>query len=522
MLFSSFVFIFAFLPLSLVVTYGAGRLRRFGWVARLALTVLSLGFYAWWRPIHLPILVGSILFNYVVGDLIQKAVTAERRRMSTAWLVLGLAGDLGLLGWFKYANFVADNLALVTGGTSHLAKIALPLAISFFTFQKIAYLVDSYRGEARKMSLLDFSLFASFFPQLLAGPIVHYKEVVPQLRSRLFGRLIWRNVMVGLVIFAIGLFKKTVIADTLAGHANPLFDSVGHGAHLDAGQAWLAALSFTLQVYFDFSGYSDMAIGAARMLGVKLPLNFHSPLRAASIIDYWRRWHMTLQRFIVSYLFQPLALTLNRAAAEQGLRGWGAFALGVGVPTFVTFVAVGVWHGAGWTFVAFGVMHSIYLCTNEVWREQRRQLRRKLRKAGRELGEPGAWERLSYHLITLVAVIYANVMFRTHSVGDALSVWTGMTGLRGASLSTFTAMPADLVVAMVAGGLLVFLAPNTQQIMSRFNPAYNWGEWREVGQAPLPWRWAPNAAGLLFAGAILVTGILMIQRGEAVFLYFNF
>ena len=522
MLFSSFVFIFAFLPLSLAVTYGAGRLRRFNWVARVALTLLSLGFYAWWRPMQLPILVGSILFNYLVGDRIQKAVASERRHAATFWLVAGLAGDLGLLGWFKYANFIDQNLALAAGGAPHLAKIALPLAISFFTFQKIAYLVDSYRGEARKMSLLDFSLFASFFPQLLAGPIVHYKEVVPQMRSRLFGRLIWRNVMVGLVIFSIGLFKKTVIADTLAAHANPLFDSVGHGMELDAGKAWLAAIAFTLQVYFDFSGYSDMAIGAARMLGIKLPLNFHSPLRAASIGQYWRRWHMTLQRFIVSYLFQPLAVAFNRMAAEHGLRGWGAFALGIGVPTFITFVAVGMWHGAGWTFLAFGVMHSIYLCTNEAWGEQRKRWRRALRKQGRELGQPGAWERVGYHVVTLLAVIFANVMFRAATVGDAISLWKGMTGLRGASLSAVTTMPADLSIALIGGTLLVFFAPNTQQIMGRFNPAYNWRDWRTVGRAPLGWRWSPNLAGLAFAGAVLMSGILMIQRGQAVFLYFNF
>lgn len=522
MLFSSFVFIFVFLPVSLALTYGAAKVFKGKWVARLALTVLSLAFYAWWRPAQTPILVGSILFNFVVGDFIQKAVAQEKQRTATLWLVLGLGADLGLLGWFKYANFVADNVAMITGNPSTLDTIALPLAISFFTFQKVAYLVDSYRGEARKMSLLDFSLFASFFPQLLAGPIVHYKEIVPQLQSRRFGRLIWRNIMIGLVIFAIGLFKKTVIADTLAAHANPLFSSVSQGGQLDAGQAWLAAISFTLQVYFDFSGYSDMAIGAARMFGVRLPLNFHSPLRSASIIDYWRRWHMTLQKFIVSYLFQPMAVAFNRAAAERDLRGWSAFALGVGVPTFITFIAVGIWHGAGWTFVVFGVMHSIYLCTNEVWREQRRLLRRRLRKEGRELGDPKMWERGAYHVVTLLAVIYANVMFRASSVTDATSIWAGMTGLRGGTVETLATLPLDLILALICGTLLVFLAPNTQQIMSRFNPAYNWSEWRDVGRAPLSWRWTPNLPGLLFAGAALITGILMIQRGEAVFLYFNF
>jgi alginate O-acetyltransferase complex protein AlgI len=520
MLFSSFVFIFAFLPLSLAVTYGAGRFHSLAWLARLSLTLLSLGFYAWWRPEHLPILLVSIGFNFVMGDLIQRAVEGERRRWATAWLVFGLAGDLALLGWFKYANFVDENLALLTGGRPRLDPIILPLAISFFTFQKIAYLVDSFRGQARKMSLLDFSLFASFFPQLLAGPIVHYKEVVPQLRSRLFGRLIWRNLLVGLVIFAIGLFKKTVLADTFAAQVNPVYKSVSEGQPLDLGGGWLAAAAFTLQVYFDFSGYSDMAIGSARMLGVKLPLNFHSPLRASNIIDYWRRWHMTLQRFIVSYLFQPLSLSLNRAVAGWGLRGWTVFALGVGVPTFITFVAVGIWHGAGWTFVVFGVMHAVYLCANEAWREARNRRRRALRKLGRTLPEAGAVSRVAAYLLTMTAVVFANVMFRAKSVDDAVSIWSAMVGLNGAS-SASVITPA-IVASLIAGAAIVFLAPNTQQIMGRFDPAFNWREWRGVATAPLQWTWKPNAAGLLFASAVFLTGVLFIQRGKAVFLYFNF
>jgi alginate O-acetyltransferase complex protein AlgI len=521
MLFSSFVFIFAFLPVALAATYAAGRFDRSGWIARVTLTVLSIGFYAWWRPDQTPILLGSIVFNYLVGDRIQRAVAAERGRAAGSWLAIGLAADLGLLGWFKYANFIDENVALVLGGEARLETIALPLAISFFTFQKIAYLVDSYRGEARRMGFLDFSLFAAFFPQLLAGPIVHYKEIVPQLRSRRFGHLIWRNIMVGLVIFAIGLFKKTVIADTLAAHANPLYQAVAAGEALGMGQAWLAALTFSVQLYFDFSGYSDMAIGAARMFGVRLPLNFHSPLRASSIGDYWRRWHMTLQRFIVAYLFQPFALAMTRLAATRGLDGWTAFAVAVALPTFVTFVAVGIWHGAGWTFVLFGVMHAVYLCVNEAWDERGRQERRRRRKAGLPARGTGRIERAGYHLLTLLAVVYANVMFRAESVSDAMSIWAGMSGLRGLGDAAL-ALPPDVAAALVAGIAIIALAPNTQQIMSRFNPAYNWEEWRQVARAPLAWTWKPDLAGLVFAAAALVAGVLMIQRGEAVFLYFNF
>lgn len=518
MLFNSFFFLFVFLPIAFVVTYALGRWRQDA--AKLALTLLSLGFYTWWKPQHLPLLLGSILFNYIVGGIIQKAHADDRSRAVKLWLVFGVLADVLLLGWFKYANFVFDNVNAILDTPYSLPRIALPLAISFFTFQKVAYLIDSARGEAKRMRFLDFALFAAFFPQLIAGPIVHYQEIVPQLRNRLWGRLITRNVMVGLVIFSIGLFKKTVIADTLSAYANPMFDAEAAGQHFGLTGGWLAAITFTLQLYFDFSGYSDMAIGLGRIFGVKLPLNFHSPLRASNIIDYWRRWHMTLQRFIVAYIFQPLSLPLNRWAALRGLKGWSAFAVGIAVPTFVTFVAVGIWHGAGWTFVTFGVMHAIYICVNEAWRERRKRRRKAFKKKGIVLSDPGILERAGYHVLTLLAVVYGNVMFRARSVGDALDIWSGMSGLRG----VFLDVPFDLglVATILLGSLIIMFAPNTQQIMRRFDPAYNWRDWSDVAPARLAWTWKPNLAGLLFAGATLFLGIVFIQRGQAIFLYFNF
>ena len=301
-----------------------------------------------------------------------------------------------------------------------------------------------------------------------------------------------------------------------------MFEAGAQGGSFTFASGWLAALTFTFQLYFDFSGYSDMAIGLGRMLGVKLPLNFHSPLRASNIADYWRRWHMTLQRFIVAYLFQPLSVPLNRWAAEKGLTRWPAFAVGVSIPAFVTFVAVGIWHGAGWTFVAFGVMHAVYICTNEAWDEWRKQRRRALRKQGRTLAEPGRVRTLAFHALTLVAVIYANVMFKAHTVGDAVSVWQGMTALNGAGLDAPDLLDAGLAASLLVSVFLIFMMPNTQQIMGHFDPAFNWKEWKAVGHSPIRWTWKPNAAGLVFAGVTLFTAIMFIQRGKAIFLYFNF
>jgi alginate O-acetyltransferase complex protein AlgI len=265
-----------------------------------------------------------------------------------------------------------------------------------------------------------------------------------------------------------------------------------------------------------------MAIGLARMFGVKLPLNFHSPLRASGVIEYWRRWHMTLQRFIVAYIFQPLSLPMNRLAAQRGLTGWSAFAVAVGVPTFVTFLAVGIWHGAGWTFVLFGLMHAIYICTNEVWRERTRLRRRKAKRAKLAFREPGFATIAFYHALTLVAVIYANVMFRASDVAEALHIWRGMSGLDQLDLAIPRTATWGLAATLLTSAVLVFLAPNTQQIMRRFDPAHNAAKWVDVAPASLRWHWRPNAAGLTFAGVALFLGIIFIQRGQAVFLYFNF
>lgn len=518
MLFNSFIFIFGFLPLALIATHAAaGR----GAVAKWTVTLLSLGFYGWWKPVHLPLLLFSILFNYAVGGRIERARDAGAGRAASLWMSFGIGIDVLMLGYFKYANFTVDNVNLLIGTSFVLDRIVLPLAISFFTFQKIAYLIDIRRGEASKTSFTDFALFAAFFPQLIAGPIVHYSEIIPQLKRREFGRILAQNLMIGLVIFGIGLFKKTVLADTLSAYANPLFDAAPN-RDFDLVNGWLAAITFTLQLYFDFSGYSDMAIGLGRMFGIRLPLNFHSPLRASGIIDYWRRWHMTLQRFIVSYIFQPLSLPLNRYAARRGLAGWSDFAVGIAVPSFVTFVAVGIWHGAGWTFVLFGVMHAIYICINEAWRERQKQRRKKLRKAGLKARDPGFFERFGYHLITLVAIAAANVLFRATSVTDAVKIWQGMAGLGGVSPLAWHAVGVDLLVYILIGVLIVALFPNTQQLMRHYDPAYNWREWRDVSPPLLRYVWRPDAKGIAFAAVTLLLGILFIQRGQAIFLYFNF
>jgi D-alanyl-lipoteichoic acid acyltransferase DltB (MBOAT superfamily) len=517
MLFNSYIFLFGFLPISLIAFYGLSFNRG---LAKLSLTLFSLGFYTYWRPIHLPLLLFSILFNYYVGAWIQEARERGDKRAVTAWLSIGIGVDILMLGWFKYANFLTDNLAWATGANIYLDKIALPLAISFYTFQKVAYLIDSARGDAKRMGLLDFFLFATFFPQLIAGPIVHYKEIVPQIQTSLFGRLIGRNLLVGLTIMSIGLFKKTVIADTLAQYVDPLFAAADMNATFDPLTGWLAATTYTLQLYFDFSGYSDMAIGTARMFGVKLPLNFHSPLRARSVADYWRHWHMTLQKFIYAYIYQPMSLALNRWSATRGLTGWTAFTVGIAVPTFTTFLIVGVWHGAGWTFVMLGVMHGVYVTVQEIATERNKQRRKKLRKLGLPAPTERWWNRVIAHVLTLAAVMFANVVFRASSVESASHIWAGMIGVgEGSARADLTWGLAALIAVSV---LVIALFPNTQQIMRRFDPACNWAEWRDSFPSLLQWTWKPTTLGLAFVSLTLFLGLMFVQRGQALFLYFNF
>jgi alginate O-acetyltransferase complex protein AlgI len=521
MLFNSFIFVAAFLPVTLLLFFLAGRWGRRP--AGLVLTVLSLGFYAWWKAEHLPLLLFSILFNCWMGARIQQARSAGQGGRVQTLLTIGLAVDIGLLAWFKYIDFILANVNALAGTHLPLPQIALPLAISFFTFQKIAYLIDSARGDAQKMGYRDFFLFAAFFPQLIAGPIVHYKELAPQLQQRWFGRISGRNLMIGLVIFAIGLFKKTVIADTMADYANPLFAAAQAGEQFDLVTGWLAAFTYTIQLYFDFSGYTDMAIGLARMFGVLLPLNFHSPLRAANIAEFWRRWHMTLQRFIVAYIFQPLSIPLSRWAARRGLGPWGSFAAGVGVPGFMTFLIAGIWHGAGWTYAIFGVQHGLYIVAQAAWQERGKQRRRKLKKQGIVPAEPGLGSAVAAHGLTLVAVGFANTMFRAPDVDAAFAIWQGMAGLNGlAAGSGVPGLTAGLAAALAVTIAIIALWPNTQQIMRAYQPAWNWQEWRDTAPALLDWHWQPNAAGIAFAGLALFLGLMFIQRGEAVFLYFNF
>ncbi len=409
MLFISSVFIVVFLPVAVSGFYIIQR--RFGRTFALAwLIAASLTFYATWNPLDLPILLGLIAGNFILGGCIARAEGGARRH----WLIGALAFNLLVLGYFKYATFFGDNLAQLLGWpvAQGPRTINLPLGISFIAFQKIAYLVDVYQKKIKPAGIFDFSVFASFFPQLVAGPIVHYREIGPQLLREEKNPPIAERLSIGATLFAIGLFKKIVLADSISPFANNIFNAAADGATLTFFEAWLGTLCYGLQIYFDFSGYCDMAIGIARMFGIKLPVNFFSPYRARNVIEFWRRWHITLSRFLRDYLYIPLGG--NRRGRARHF-----------VNLAITMTLGGLWHGASWNFVLWGVLHGAYLAVNHAW--QMMFPRPKTRRADRGIHLFGG-------ALTFILVTIAWVPFRANTIATTLSIWKSMAGLNGISL----------------------------------------------------------------------------------------
>lgn len=469
MLFNSGIFVFIFFPITLVGYYLVGR---YSLTAALTwLNAASLVFYAYGAPQYVPLIVVLILLNYSAALWI---ANAEDDRLRYWIAFAGITGNLCVIGYYKYAGLMVSTFDNLTGADFSIVSIALPLGISFFTFQKIGYLVDTYKTRRAEPNLNRYSVFVLFFPQLIAGPIVHHDQIIPQLSGSLARHIRLDNIAIGLAIFTIGLAKKVLLADNIAVYSTPVFKAAAAGAALAPTEAWVGALAWTLQIYFDFSGYSDMAIGLARMFGIVLPINFNSPYKAASIIDFWRRWHMTLSRFLRDYLYIPLGGNRRGDISRY-------------TNLMLTMLIGGLWHGAEWTFVLWGGIHGSYLMINHGFR------------AGVKHGViPKLIPQLPAHVLsralTLFAVIVAWVFFRSDSwpaakymIGAMLNVhhldWYGQTVVR-------TPIAACLIAAILA---IATVMPNTQEIMSdkRFG---------------FPWRPSPRfgaALGLLFAACAL-------------------
>lgn len=409
-LFNSFEFIFFFLPITLFVFFQIGK-RNYRRAAALWLVFCSLFFYGWWNPAYLSLILFSTLFNYTFGVMLGRPASQHVRKIL---LAMGVTVDLGILFYFKYAHFFVEQVNSVFATQYPFEKLILPLGISFFTFQKIAYLVDAYRREVGEYNFLHYCLFVTFFPQLLAGPIVHHKEIMPQFSKDAVYKFNYEHLSLGVTLFTLGLFKKVMFADAVAVYATPVFHAAQGKVAITFFEAWGGALAYTLQLYFDFSGYSDMAIGLAYMFGITLPLNFNSPYQATSIIEFWRRWHITLSRFLRDYLY--IALGGNRKGSARRY-----------LNLFLTMLLGGVWHGAGWTFIVWGMLHGIYLIINHAWIKVRKDLLQWNEKVG-------IVERFAAWGLTLYAIIVGWVYFRSDSIEGANRIVKTMFGLNGISL----------------------------------------------------------------------------------------
>jgi D-alanyl-lipoteichoic acid acyltransferase DltB (MBOAT superfamily) len=520
MLFNSYEFIFLFLPIALA---GFWLLSRFRWRSIVTgwLVLVSLLFYAVWSSKFLLLLLASVLVNWWLAEAmarLRKALTAEAAMTGAirTLLIAGLAFNLGLLGYFKYVNFFIDIVNGLGPSLEHLNGLILPLGISFYTFEQISYLVGVATAKGKHYNFPRFLLFVTFFPHLIAGPILNADELIPQFRQLNY-HINPRSLALGFTVFAIGLFKKTVIADSVSGYATPVFTAADNGDPISFFLAWQAAIAYTLQLYFDFSAYSDMAIGISKLFNIKLPMNFFSPYKAISVGDFWRRWHISLSRFLRDYLYIPLG-----GSRKGDLRRYANL--------LVTMLLGGLWHGANWTFVIWGILHGTYLCIDHAWREFLKQRGLKLT----------AWpHQVAAWALTFLGVVVSWVLFRAETLNGAGQVLRGMFGFSGfvlpESLATHLGFLSRFGVVFgeienyggvkgAAGLLLVLgialLLPNVYQFMAKESVALD--VYRHlVSQQTAWWTWQPKLRYALLTAVIFTVGLSFANRVSE-FLYFQF
>lgn len=499
MVFSSLEFIYLFLPPTLA---GFLVLRHLGWERGVIwwLIAASLAFYAWWSPAHLLLLLLSVIVNFGL----HKAIL---RTGSTAILATGIVANIATLAYFKYADFLIGNINAVAGGNLPMLDLVLPLAISFFTFQQVSFLYDTYKGRIADCDFARYCLFVVFFPQLIAGPIVLQKDTIPQFRLSVFQSRLFMNLAIGGTLFAIGLFKKIVFADGVAPLVNTVFGLADGGEAVPFEAAWIGALAYTFQIYFDFSGYCDMALGLARMFGIRLPINFNSPYKSRSIVEFWRRWHITLSRFLRDYLYIPLG-----GSRVGPYRRY--------INLLATMILGGLWHGANWNFVFWGFLHGLFLIINHAWSAL---------PGGDAFSAllPKPVRNAFAQAITLLAVIIAWVFFRAESFEGATAILLGMAGLSDLhDTSLWAGLLSESIknwMHLALLGAVVLWAPNAIELLRKYRPVIDAKASFAVDSLRrLSWRPSPRWAA--FTSSVAVIAIIQLYRLDDLteFIYFNF
>lgn len=501
MVFSSLEFIYLFLPPTLI---GFLILRHFRLETAIIwwLIAASVAFYAWWSPLHVVLLMGSVLSNY----WLHKLLLVHRNK---TFLVLGITGNLLLLGWFKYADFAIQNLAAAFGLEVASLGIVLPLAISFFTFQQISFLLDTWNNKLLVCDFKRYVLFVTFFPQLIAGPIVLQKDTIPQFHMSVFGNRLWLNLAIGSTLFTIGLFKKIVLADGIAPVANAVFAAADAGQTIPTDAAWMGTMAYTFQIYFDFSGYCDMALGLARMFGIKLPINFCSPYKALSITDFWRRWHITLSRFLRDYLYIPLGGNRSGILGRHG-------------NLIITMLLGGLWHGAGWNFVIWGGLHGTYLTANHVWRSTTSEISF-VQKIPTPVTAVLSWA------LTMFAIMLAWVFFKAETFGGAFSIVQALFAWQDQQIvQSSSKLIADVpFTGFLLGAMIIVVTclPNSIELVKNYQPVI--GTLQELkdttlGWSRFIWRPAPSWGVALCVGGCIAMLQLYRLNDLTEFIYYNF
>jgi D-alanyl-lipoteichoic acid acyltransferase DltB (MBOAT superfamily) len=502
MSFTAPFFFLAFLPLSLLGFHLAGYFGRRSAVG--FLSFISLYFYYRWNHTVFLLLLGSILINYLISLMIARS--AMRPRQQTVWLIAGITGNLGVLCVYKYLFALLGSFNVI-GLTHHnWPGLILPLGISFFTFTQISYLVDLKQGLVPRDSLINYTFLVTFFPHLVSGPIIRDKELIPQVSHDRRYQINRDDLALGLTWFTMGMFKKVMIADRIAPIASTFYL---HPQGIGAASAWLGVLTYAMQLYFDFSGYSDMAVGIARMFSIRFPFNFNSPYKATNIIDFWQRWHITLTRFIMDYIYAPIQFRVSRRRLDQGKKvsrkataTLNGFTEMIATPTLVTLALAGVWHGAGLRFLLYGLVHGVYIVINHAWRifSPAESRLKKIVNVPISIG------------ITFLAVVAAQVFFRANSLRDVGTVFADLVGRHGFG----QAWPISQVLLMAGLFAIVWLMPNTQEILGETheNDQPNWSFFSSVRWSPtLPW-WA--------ATTLAFTISMFYSTAGTTFLYFQF
>ena len=502
MIFNSFEFLAIFLPLAFV---GFLLAARIGGKETLPtyIAAVSILFYGQFSGTLALILCSSIVFNYLAGTAILRARGTGNGALGiTAGAIIA---NIVALGYFKYANFLIEVANdLTAAGMSHV-DIILPVGISFYTFVQIGYLLDAYSGQIEKQpTLARYAVFAAFFPAVTAGPLVLSREMLSQMNEwRAFEP---RRLGVGLAVFGAGLFKKVVLADAIAPFANQAFDGVAAGVAIEATVAWAGSLAYALQLYFDFSGYSDMAIGLGLVFGLRLPLNFNSPFKATSISEFWRRWHMTMTRFFTTYLYTPMAMRgMRRVMKNKSGRG-SRFVLTAGGPVLFTFIIAGIWHGAGWTFVVYGLVHGVALAINHAWREFKMP----------QVSEITGWA------LTMGVVVSGLVVFRAPDMATAVTIWMQMWSFGlldpAAGTSVVEMNLIDAAAYVFVFGAIVMLLPNTQELTGSDRIT---SDETPTDALPRALRWTPSPVWAVTTAVVFVLAVGMIGTNSS-FLYYQF